>query len=150
MVLSIFWSKPKDEMMIPIDCHVLRIGWNRQLEMDKRDQTTCGFQFKSCPQKIHVKLPSNPSKSLVIEISWNLLKSRDIWYTYIIYNRHCYCMIRSSHELQLGLSSQLYLLSAHCQVLLTWRLIFRQIHDEKAEKDRKDRGRRALWKAVFS
>ena len=26
------------------------------------------------------------------------------------------------------------------QVLLTWRLIFRQIHDEKAEKDRKDRG----------
>ena len=26
------------------------------------------------------------------------------------------------------------------QVLLTWRLIFRQIHNEKAEKDRKDRG----------
>lgn len=34
----------------------------------------------------------------------------------------------------------LYIMDKCREVLLTWRLIFRQIHDEKAEKDRKDRG----------
>eukprot|EP00434_Breviolum_minutum_P020292 symbB.v1.2.017895.t1/scaffold1392.1/size121922/2 len=34
----------------------------------------------------------------------------------------------------------LYIIDKCREVLLTWRLIFRQIHDEKAEKDRKDRG----------
>eukprot|EP00435_Cladocopium_sp_Y103_P015609 s2626_g3.t2 len=34
----------------------------------------------------------------------------------------------------------LYIVDKCREVLLTWRLIFRQIHDEKAEKDRKDRG----------
>ena len=33
------------------------------------------------------------------------------------------------------------------QVLLTWRLIFRQIHNEKADKDRKDRGVPSLEKS---
>ena len=75
VVLSIFWSKPKDEMMIPIDCHVLRIGWNRQLEMNKRDQTTCGFQFKSCPKKyMSNSRQIHPSPLLLKyhEIYWNL------------------------------------------------------------------------------
>eukprot|EP00440_Ansanella_granifera_P017087 gb/GFBE01018561.1/.p1 GENE.gb/GFBE01018561.1/~~gb/GFBE01018561.1/.p1 ORF type:complete len:643 (+),score=180.65 gb/GFBE01018561.1/:1-1929(+) len=34
----------------------------------------------------------------------------------------------------------LYIVDKCREVLLTWRLIFRQIHNEKAEKDRKDRG----------
>ncbi|CAJ1344846.1 unnamed protein product [Effrenium voratum] len=34
----------------------------------------------------------------------------------------------------------LYIIDKCREVLLTWRLIFRQIHNEKAEKDRKDRG----------
>jgi len=34
----------------------------------------------------------------------------------------------------------IYIIDKCREVLLTWRLIFRQIHNEKADKDRKDRG----------